>query len=152
MDIDRNKIGAIIDRYEGKEKFLILILQDIQSEYKYLPKDVLSQVAEKLSVPLTQIYSIATFYKAFSLEPRGKHLVKVCLGTACHVRGGQRILDTVERIFGVKAGKTTPDCKFTLQRVNCLGCCALGPVMVVDDEYHGGLLSAEVEKILSNYT
>ncbi|GAI43498.1 unnamed protein product [marine sediment metagenome] len=152
MNIDQNKIGAILDRYEGKEEFLILILQDIQSEYKYLPKDVLSHVAEKLGVPLTQIYSIATFYKAFSLEPRGKHLVRVCMGTACHVRGGQRILGTVERVLGVKAGKTTPDRKFTLQRVNCLGCCALGPVMVVDDEYHGGLRSAEVGKILSNYT
>lgn len=152
MDIDRNKIGAIINRYKGKEEFLILILQDIQSEYKYLPKDVLSYVAEKLGVPLTQIYSIATFYKAFSLEPWGKHLVKICLGTACHVRGGQRILDTTERVLGVRAGETTPDRKFTLQRVNCLGCCALGPVMVVDDEYHGGLRSAEVEKILSNYT
>lgn len=151
MDIDQNKIGAIINRYECKDEFLILILQDIQSEYKYLPKDVLFYVAEKLGVPLTQIYRIATFYKAFSLEPMGKHLVKVCLGTACHVRGGQRILDTVERVLGVRSGETTPDCKFTLQRVNCLGCCALGPVMVVDDEYHGGLQSAKVEEILSSY-
>lgn len=151
MKKNSKKIDAIIRKYKGKEEFLILILQDIQAKYKYLPRDALIRVSKKLGVSLNRILRIATFYKALSLEPRGKHVVRVCLGTACHVRGGQRILEAAERVLGVKVGETTPDRKFTLERVNCLGCCALGPVMVVDDKYHGGVLPAKVKEILSNY-
>ena len=151
MGNDLSKVDTIMSKYGYEEEFLILILHDIQAEYKYLPKDVLIYVAENLKVPLALVYSIATFYKAFSLEPRGKYLIRVCLGTACHVRGGQRILDTLERVLGIKSGETTPDRKFTLEQVNCLGCCAIGPVIVVGDEYHDRVQSAKVEKILSSY-
>ena len=146
------KVDSIIEKYEAKKSALISMLHDVQAEFNWLPKDALVHISKKLKVPLSDIFGIASFYKAFSLEPRGKHLVRVCLGTACHVRGGQRILDTLERVLGIKTGETTPDRKFTLERVNCLGCCALGPVVVVDDEYHGGMQSTKVKKILSNYT
>ncbi|MEW6070027.1 MAG: NADH-quinone oxidoreductase subunit NuoE [Candidatus Thermoplasmatota archaeon] len=149
---NRSEIDAIAAKYERDKSYLICMLHDIQAKYHYLPEKVLRYLAERLDVSPVQIYRIATFYKAFSLKPKGKHLVRVCLGTACHVRGGLRILETVERSLGVKAGETTPNGKFTLERVNCLGCCALGPVIVVDDEYHGKVTSAKAEKIISSYT
>jgi NADH-quinone oxidoreductase subunit E len=142
-------IDEIIDEHRGAKSALIQILLDVQSRNHWLPNAALMWISERLGVPMSQILHISTFYKAFSLKPRGEHLIRVCLGTACHVRGGQRILEEAERILGIKAGETTPDLKFTLERVNCLGCCALGPVMVVDDEYHGKLAPSKVEKILS---
>ena len=145
-------VDEIIDKHEGDKSALIQILLEIQSRNHWLPKPALMWISERLKVPMSQILHIATFYKAFSLKPRGEHLVRVCLGTACHVRGGQRILEEAERILGMKAGETTADLKFTLESVNCLGCCALGPVMVVDDDYHGKLTSPKVEKILSSYS
>jgi NADH-quinone oxidoreductase subunit E len=144
-------VEEILAKYEHNESQIISILQDVQVLHNYLPAEVLKYVAERLNMPLARAYSIASFYKAFSLEPRGEHLIRVCLGTACHVRGGPRILETTERILGIKADETTTDYKFTLKSVNCLGCCALGPVMVVDDEYYGKLPPAKVEKILHNY-
>lgn len=144
-------VDEIIDKYQADKSALIQILLEIQSRNHWLPKHALMWVSERLGVPMAQILHIATFYKAFSLKPRGKHLVRVCLGTACHVRGGPRILEAAERVLEIKAGETTPDIKFTLESVNCLGCCALGPVMVVDDEYHGKLSSAKVGKILAKY-
>jgi len=149
--MDVTKVDEIVAKYQGKQGILIQVLQDIQAEYNWLPEEALKQVSKRLKVPLSQAYSIASFYKAFSLTPRGRHLINVCLGTACHVRGGPKIMDKVEELLGIKGGETTPDQKFTLQRVNCLGCCALGPVMVVDGEYHGRLLVSKVEKILKGY-
>lgn len=144
-------IDEVIDKHKGDKSALIQILLEIQSKNHWLPKPALMWVSERLNVPMSQILHIATFYKAFSLTPRGEHLVRVCLGTACHVRGGQRILEEAERVLGIKAGETTPDHRFTLESVNCLGCCALGPVMVVDDEYHGKLAPSKIGKILSNH-
>lgn len=144
-------IDRIIEKYGADKSELVPILYDIQAEYKWLPEDVLKYVAKSLDVSLVDVYGVASFYKAFSLEPRGEHLIRVCLGTACHVRGGPRILETAERLLGIKSRETTADLKFTLERVNCLGCCALGPVMVVDNEYYGKLPSKRVEKILHNY-
>lgn len=149
--MDVTKVDEIIAKYQGEEGVLIQVLQDIQAEYNWLPEEALTQVSQRLEVPLSQAYSIASFYKTFSLTPRGRHLVNVCLGTACHVRGGPKILDKVEELLGIKGGETTEDMKFTLERVNCLGCCALGPVMVVDGEAHGKLVVAKVKEILKSY-
>jgi len=145
-------IDEVVDKHRGDKSALIQILLEIQSRTHWLPKPALMWVSERLNVPMSQILHIATFYKAFSLKPRGEHLVRICLGTACHVRGGQRILEEAERVLRIKAGETTPDLRFTLESVNCLGCCALGPVMVIDDEYHGKLAPSKIEKILSNHT
>jgi len=149
--MDEEKIDEIIEYHRADKSKLIGILQDVQAEYNWLPEDALRYIAKRLHVPLTDVFGIVTFYKSFSLEPRGKHLVRVCLGTACHVRGGPRIMETAERILGIKADETTADYKFTLEGVNCLGCCALGPVMVVDNDYYGNLPPRKVEKILSDY-
>jgi NADH-quinone oxidoreductase subunit E len=146
-----DKVGQIIDRYAGEEGVLIQVLLDVQREFNWIPKDAIKCISERLQVPMSQIYRVASFYKAMSLTPIGRHLVQVCLGTACHVRGGPKVLDKTEQILDIKPGETTKDMKFTLQRVNCLGCCALGPVMVVDGEYHGKLPVAKVEEILARY-
>lgn len=144
-------VDEIIDEYNGDKGALIQILLKIQASNRWLPKPALMWVSERLDVPMSQILTIATFYKAFSLDPKGKHLVRVCLGTACHVRGGPKILDAAEQLLGIKSGETTPDLKFTLEGVNCLGCCALGPVMMVDDEHYGKLDPSKVGEILSKY-
>ena len=142
--METKQVNSILERYGGNRQYLIPILQDIQDECKYLPRDALLKVADGLSVPLTRVYAAATFYKAFSLEPRGEHLVQVCTGTACHVRASARVLESVERALGVPAGRTTPDGKFSLESVNCLGACALGPIVVVDGEYHSHVTPAKV--------
>ncbi len=144
-----DKVDKIVDKYKRKKSALIGILQDIQSEYNYLPKEALLHLRKSLDVSLIQIYGIATFYKSFSLKPRGKHLISICLGTACHVRGAVRILEKIERSLTIKSGQTTEDFMFTLETVNCLGACALGPLMVVNGEYFGKMTSAKVDKILS---
>jgi NADH-quinone oxidoreductase subunit E len=148
---DMARIDAIIDGYQGKTSGLTTILQDIQDEYNYLPPQAMERVAEKLELPLSQVLHVATFYKAFSLEPRGKHLVTVCMGTACHVRGGARLVEQAERLLKIRAGGTTPDLQFTLETVNCVGSCALGPVMIVDGEYYGKMASSKVERVLKKY-
>jgi len=150
MNLER--IDEIIDRYEGEEGALLQLLLDIQSELNWLPREAIEQISKRFQVPVSQVYRIASFYKAMSLAPRGKHTVNVCLGTACHVRGGQRIMDKAEDSLEIRAGETTKDMKFTLGRVNCLGCCALGPVIVVDDAYYGKLTPAKVEEVLESYT
>jgi NADH-quinone oxidoreductase subunit E len=142
-----NKIDETVDRYQGDRSALIQILLDIQREYHWLPKEALLQLSERLDIPLNQIYHIATFYKAFSLLPRGRHSVTVCMGTACHVRGSPALVDKAVRMLGIKPGGTSSDMRFTLNTVNCLGCCALGPVVVVDGEYHGNPSPAELERI-----
>ncbi len=149
--MDNNQIDRIIDKHECKASSLIQILLDIQSENHWLPKEALDRVSEKLQVPMSKIQHITTFYKSFSLVPRGRHEVHICMGTACHVRGAQRILDMVQDQTGIKAGETDVELKFTLETVNCIGCCALGPVMVVDGEYHGNIAPSQIENVLKNY-
>ena len=152
IEVDKvDKVDQIIDQYAGEEGVLIQVLLDVQREFNWIPNDVIKRISERLQIPISQIYRVASFYKAMSLTPIGRHLVQVCLGTACHVRGGPKVLDKAEQMLDIKAGDTTKDMKFTLQRVNCLGCCALGPVMVVDGEYHGKLPVAKVEEILESY-
>jgi NADH-quinone oxidoreductase subunit E len=149
--MDINRIDQIIDKHGCKASSLIQILLNIQSENHWLPKEVLERVSERLDVPMNQIQHITTFYKSFSMVPRGRHDVHVCMGTACHVRGAQRVLDSVEEHTGIKAGETDVDLKFSLETVNCIGCCALGPVMVVDGEYHGNLAPSQVEDVLKKF-
>ncbi|MBU4256355.1 MAG: NADH-quinone oxidoreductase subunit NuoE [Candidatus Thermoplasmatota archaeon] len=147
-----SELDSIINKYDSKKEFLITILQEIQEKYNYLPKNTLIYVSEKLNVPLIQVYSVATFYKTFSLKPRGKHIINACVGTACHVRGGRRIVDEIQRKLNINAGETTPDKLFTLETVRCLGACALGPVVVVDGEYHGQMTTNKVDALLQKYS
>ena len=151
--MNQEKVDKIIDRYSAKEGkgILIQLLLDIQNEFNWLPGEAIVQISERLQVPVSQIYRIASFYKVMSLAPIGRHLIQVCLGTACHVRGGPKIRDKVEEHLKVKTGETTSDMKFTLRVVNCLGCCALGPVMVVDNDYHGKITTAKVKEVLESY-
>lgn len=151
MGIELAQVDAIIDKHGTDRRALISLLLNIQDEFYYLPQEALERVAVKMDVPPVQVYQVARFYKAFSLKPRGKHLVTVCLGTACHVRGGERLVDQLGRLLQVAPGKTTADRLFTLQSVNCLGCCALGPVMVVDGTYYGKMSATKIEKILNKY-
>jgi NADH-quinone oxidoreductase subunit E len=148
---DIRLLNAIIKKYEGKKEFLICILQDIQNVFEYLPRKALTHVSEKLDIPLIQIYSVATFFKAFSLIPRGGHTCTVCLGTACHVRGAEKVLDKVKRSLDINIGETTKDMQFSLKTVNCLGACALGPMMVIDDDYHGHMSQNKVDEVLKKY-
>ncbi|GAG40216.1 unnamed protein product [marine sediment metagenome] len=149
--MSEHDVSGIIEKYEGDSSALIAILQDVQAEYRYLPQDALAQIAEGLSVPLSQTYSLATFFKAFSLEPKGKYAINVCLGTACHVRGGPRILEKLERDLGVKAGGTTADLNFSLDEVHCLGCCGLAPVVTVNEDLYGKLSLTKLPRILKKY-
>jgi NADH-quinone oxidoreductase subunit E len=142
-------LEAVARPSRGQPRALIKVLQDIQDRYHWLPPEALEHVAEALGVPLAQVYGVATFYRSFSLTPRGRHVCTVCLGTACHVRGGGAVLEEFERKLGVAAGRTTPDGRFTLERVNCLGACALAPLAVVDGRYHGQMSPAKVEAVLA---
>jgi len=146
-----SKIDKIIAKYQGDAGSLIQVLLEIQRENRWLPKEALEKVSRQLKVPLNRIQHIVTFYKAFSLVPRGRHEVHVCTGTASHVRGAPRLLDSVQDLIGIRPGETDLDLKFSLETVNCLGCCALGPVMVIDGEYHGKMAPAKSEEVLKNY-
>jgi len=149
---EKLKVDKVIDRYEGDKANLISILQDVQREYNWLSQDVLTYIAQKLNLPLIDVFEVATFYKSFSLKPRGRHLITVCLGTACHVRGGQRVLEEIERRINVKPGETSEDKQFTLETVNCLGCCAIGPIVVIDGEYYGQMNTRKVASLLEKYS
>jgi NADH-quinone oxidoreductase subunit E len=149
MDIE--KVDQIIDKHHGEESALLQVMLDIQSQNSWLPKEALTRISERLKVPLTRIQHIATFYKAFSLVPKGRHKVHICMGTACHVRGATRILDTAEDATGIKPGETDLELKFSLETVNCLGCCALGPVMEVDGKVHGKMSPVKTTEALKTY-
>ena len=149
MDIER--IDRIIDAHGAEPSSLIQVLLEIQSTYRWLPGEALERVAERLEVPRSRIQHIATFYKAFSLVPKGRHEVHVCMGTACHVRGAARVLDSIEDLTGIKPGETDLELRFSLETVNCLGCCALGPVMEIDGKTHGKISSADAADVLESY-
>ncbi len=150
-DMDNERIDQIIDKHQCEASSLIQVLLEIQSENHWLPKEALERVSEKLQVPLTRIRHIATFYKAFSLVPKGRHEIHICMGTACHVRGATRVLDTVQDLTGIKPGETDLELKFSLETVNCLGCCALGPVMEIGGKTHGKMAPAKTADVLKNY-
>jgi len=151
MQVYYSKIESLIKKHSSERKALLPILRDIQAEYNYLPQEALILVSEFLNIPLIDIVGVATFYRAFSLEPRGKHTATVCLGTACHVRGGPKVLEEFERKLNIEAGHTTEDKEFSLETVNCFGCCAIGPVVVVDKDYFAEINIKKVDSILKKY-
>ncbi len=150
MEIN-NAVEVVDECVEKNGKALIPVLQDIQSYYNYLPEEIFDEVSRKLNIPLIDVYGVATFYKSFSLTPKGKYIITVCLGTACHVRGGQRIADRIARELEIEPGETTPDMNFTLETVNCLGCCAIGPIMMIDGEYYGQMTIQKAISLLNEY-
>ena len=151
-EISLERVDEIVDSYDADRGSLIQVLQDATSEYNYLPQSCLRRISQRLNIPLSEILEVTTFYKAFSLEPRGKHLIHVCMGTACHVRGAPQILNNIERALGIKAGQTSHDLMFTLETVNCLGACALGPVVVIDNQYHGQMTQTKIKELLEQCT
>jgi len=143
-----SKVDAIIESYFSRKSALIAILHGIENLYNYLPAWALKYVSKKLDVPLIQVYGVASFYDAFHLTPRGKHLVRVCLGTACYLKGATRVLEAMERELGIKDGETTPDQEFSIQSVRCLGACALAPVIIIDERYFDKMVPAKVKSAL----
>jgi NADH-quinone oxidoreductase subunit E len=146
--MDTTKLAAILDKNGRDPAALLAILQDIQDQENYLPKEDIKKVAQELNVSLARVYSLATFFSSFSLEPRGKHICTVCMGTACHVRGAPKLVDHVKRQFDVPQSGTTSDMNLTLETVNCVGACALGPLVILDREYHGNMTSAKLDRVL----
>ena len=147
-----NKLNEIIAKYKGRPGGLIPVLEEAQVSLEYLPISVQKKIAEGLNLPLSRVYGVVTFYSFFTMTPRGKHTVRICLGTACYVRGGKALSDQLKKEFGIEEGETTPDRMFTLETVRCLGACGLGPVIVVDENVHGRVKPAKVKEILSQYT
>lgn len=145
------KVSEILEKYARDESSLIAMLQDLQEEYSYLPRQALEQISREMDVPLSRILSLATFFRAFSLKPKGKHPIHVCLGTACHVRGAQLVLEKFERELGIKSGETSEDLLFSLDAVRCLGCCGLAPVVMVGEEVHGKVTQTKVPGIIKKY-
>ena len=146
--MDLSTLDAILGGRESQPDQLIEALQDVQDEYQYLPEDALRVVSDRLGVPPIEVFRVASYYKAFTLAPRGRHVLTVCRGTACHVRGTPRLLDTVEGELNISPGETTEDRAFTLEGVNCLGCCALGPVVVLDGVYHDHMTPGKLRKLV----
>jgi len=146
--MDLKSVDLIVDKYQEKRTALISILHDVQDRYKYLPDEALKMVASRLHMDINEIYGVATFYKSFSLVPKGKHSVTLCLGTACHVRGGPKILRELKKQLNIEPGQTTADKQFSLNVVNCLGVCAIGPVMFADGKFYGEMNSVKAKKII----
>ena len=149
MEIE--KVDQIIEKYGSEASALIQVLLEVQSENHWLPREILERISERLKIPYTRAVHIATFYKAFSLVPIGKHEVHVCMGTACHVRGAKNVLETIQDLTGINPGETDMDMKFSLKTVNCLGCCALGPVVEIDGKTHGKISVSNAADVLKNY-
>jgi len=149
--MSRQDVEEIVKTYGSKKHAVIMMLQDIQDKYNYLPQDVLKDLSKRIDVPLSRIYSIATYYKLFSLKPKGRHLCQVCLGTACHVRGSGKILGKLERELEIAPGETTEDLRFTFESVRCVGACSLAPVVIIDEEAHGRLSQDQIPELLGKY-
>ena len=148
----KEQVRQVLDKYQGDKSALIDILHDTQSAIGYLPREALEEIHQGLEVPLSRVYSVATFFKAFSLTPRGRNLINVCMGTACHVRGADKVLTQIEKELGIKNGENTRDLKFTLETVNCVGACALGPMVIIGEDYHGEMTPEKVSDVLKNYS
>jgi NADH-quinone oxidoreductase subunit E len=149
MDIE--KVDRILEEHEYRHSAIISIMQDVQDIENYLPEETIRYISEKLELNLTRVFDIATFYKTFSLAPRGRHTIKVCCGTACHLAGAAQNLDQIKRLLHIKEDETTDDRMFSLETVNCLGTCALAPVVLVDDDYHDAVSPGKIEKIILSY-
>jgi NADH:ubiquinone oxidoreductase subunit E len=150
-EIDLKKIDDIIKNYDGAKEALLMIMQDISDIYNYVPPEIIPVLVKQLGVRESLIYSVATFYKTISLKPRGKYIISVCTGTACHVRGAEKIMDAIRDELGVAEGETTTDSLFTLEAVRCIGCCASGPVINVNKDTHGGLDRSSTLKVIDDY-
>jgi NADH:ubiquinone oxidoreductase subunit E len=150
-ELDYRALGKLMDGYSNDPENLIMILQGVQRKYNFLPEPALKYISAKLAIPLSRIYGIATFYAMFSLEPKGENIVSICLGTACHVRGAMRVKDQLEADLGITAGQTTPDAKFTLEAVRCIGCCSLGPVVNINDKTFARMDPESVIAALKDY-
>ncbi len=146
--MEKGKVDQIIDRYDADASSLLAIMQDVQDELRYLPRDAMKQISERLDIPMTHVYQMATFFESFHLNPRGKHICTVCMGTACHVRGAPKLVDQLERDLKLKSGQTAEDLSFTIEEVNCVGACALGPLVIIDGEYHGNMTSNSLSKVV----
>ncbi len=151
INVDWRQIEDIIEKYSRDKESLLMIMQDINELYNFVPPECIPVLAQKLDVPKSLIYSVATFYKTISLEPRGKYIINVCTGTACHVRGAEKIIDALEDQLEIKTDETTEDGMFTIETVRCLGCCASGPVITVNKDMHGGLDRTSVLNIIDDY-
>ncbi len=148
---DLIKVEQIVDRHGRNRDNLVAILLDCQEEFLHLPREVIEAVSLRVKAPVSQVLSIATFYRGFSLKPVGRHRIHVCMGTACHVQGAPRLLDAVSRELGIQRGETTPDMEFSLETVNCLGCCGLAPVVTVGTDVHGKLKQTGIPRMLRKY-
>lgn len=151
-EIDYLELDQMIEKeYNGDKENLIMILQAIQRRYNYLPNPTLSYVSQKLDIPYSRIYEVSTFYSTFSLEPRGRNIVSICTGTACHVRGAERVKEQIKSSLDIQDGGTTEDKRYTLESVRCIGCCSLGPVIKINEDMHGRIATDEVDKVLNQY-
>jgi len=151
-EIDYMELDRIIEEdFNNDKENLIMMLQEIQRRYNHLPTPALTYLSTSIKVPLSQIYGVATFYSTFSLEPRGRNIISICLGTACHVRGGEKIREKLEESLSIEDGETTEDFRFTLESVRCIGCCSLGPVVKINEDTHGRIAYTEVDKVLEKY-
>ncbi|MCK8823696.1 NADH-quinone oxidoreductase subunit NuoE [Fuchsiella alkaliacetigena] len=144
-------LKEILKQYEGTQKDLIPVLQNSQEEYGYLPAEVLAEIAAGLNLPFSRVYGVVTFYSQFHLEPRGENIIRICMGTACHVRGGTKILEKFKKELDIEANETTEDLKFTMESVACIGACGLAPVIMVNDNTHGRLVPDDVPEIITQY-
>jgi len=147
----QDKVKEIVNRYNGEKSALVAILQDVQDEYRYLPKEALIAIHEQMDIPMSRVYEVATFYDVFSLTPRGKFVIEVCTGTACHVQGGMNLLDAFERNLRIKCGETTDNGIFSVDQVGCLGCCSIAPVARVGDTVHPQMTQDEIPRVLRTY-
>ena len=145
------RLTEILGKYEADQSTIISVLQDIQAEFGYLPKDAMLTVSKEMNIPLSRVLSLATFFNAFSMKPKGRHPISVCVGTACHVRGARLILEKLERELSIASGENTEDGNFSLDEVRCVGCCGLAPVIMVDDEFHGKLTQTKIPRVLKKY-
>jgi NADH:ubiquinone oxidoreductase subunit E len=151
-EVDFVELDTMIDKeFSTDRENLIMILQAIQRHYNYLPKPALTYLSAKIGVPYSKIYEVATFYSTFSLEPRGRNIISICLGTACHVRGAERVHERLHESLNIADGQTTEDGRYTLESVRCIGCCSLGPVLKINEDMHGRIATDEVEKVLGQY-
>ena len=151
QELDTQKISQIINSYTNEQRYILAIMQDIQRHYNYLPREAMEMIAEHVNAPFSRIYSMATFYKAFSLVPKGRYNIKVCDGTACHIKGSNVLISQVHTLLGIKPGETTEDGLFSIETVNCLGACAIAPVMVVNERVHPKVTSSSIIEIIKSY-
>ncbi len=150
-EIDLSKVDALIEPYIGKKEMIIPALQKVQDHFGYLPRSAVEQVSKRMRTPLSRLYGVATFYAQFKMKPRGRYIIRVCKGTACHIQGSPKIAERIEDILGLESGETTDDLRFTLEEVACIGACALAPVIMINDDPHGRLTPDKIKDILDSY-